>query len=328
MRTARYRLREEQDRLLRLLPAVRWRLRHIPSISNIGVGAKEVGGEVTGEFAFRIYVGMKLPPGEVPRTWRIPARIDGIATDVLPASGTEALVDTRKIRPLKGGVMFKNEYVEDDTRTLAGTIGCLVRYINTFEVMALTCEHVLLAGHAEVGAAVGQPRYVKCCCCCTYNAIGTVFRTRKNDRVDCATVKLDPDIALEIETAGTVNEVEGIGTLNGVAQAVCFETVRKRGRTSELTTGRIVEVRLENSQILVRPAATDPFAQLGDSGSVLVNDDNRVVGLLWATNVGSRTMGIANHIGPVMQELEIVIAGETSAGLVIPTTRCPQPPPA
>src|SRR5438034_3740883 len=137
MRTSRTRLREEQDRLLRMLPEVRWRLRHIPSISNIGVGAKEVGGEVTGEFAFRIYVGMKLPPGEVPRTWRIPARIGGIATDVLPASGTEALVDTRKVRPLKGGVMFKNEYVEDDTRTLAGTIGCLVRYINTFEVMAL-----------------------------------------------------------------------------------------------------------------------------------------------------------------------------------------------
>jgi hypothetical protein len=322
---SRARLLQEQGRLLKLLPGVVRRLRHIPGITNIGVGAKEVAGEITGEFAFRVYVSMKLPPGDVPSGWRIPERIEGIATDVLPASSTAALVDTRKVRPLRGGIQLKNEYVQDDTRALAGTIGCLVKYINTLEVMALTCEHVTLAGQAAVGVAVGQPRYVVSCCCCTYNAIGTAFRALKNAQVDCAIVKLDADVANEVESADGLNAVEGIGTLAGAAQAVCFETVRKRGRTSELTTGRVIDVLFEGSQILVEPtaAAPAPFADLGDSGSVIVNDANKVIGLLWATDVATRRRGVANHIGPVMRELEIMVAGDTDAGLGIPAVGCP-----
>lgn len=320
---SRVELLQEQNRLLRLLPEVRWRLRHIPAITNIGIGAKEVGGEITDDFAFRVYVAVKLPPGDVPSRWRIPQRIQGVATDVLAASPTAALVDTRKVRPLRGGIQLKNEFVQDNTRTLAGTIGCLVRFIDTFEVMALTCEHVTLAGQASVGVAVGQPSYVVSCCCCTYNAIGTVFRARKSDRLDCAVVKLDADIANEVETADALNEVEGIGTLTGAAQAVCFETVTKRGRTTELTTGRVVDVLFEGSQILIEPTAPATFADLGDSGSVIVNSARRVIGLLWATDAATRTRGVANHIGPVMRELQIVIAGDADAGLDIPATGCP-----
>ncbi len=316
---------EEQDRLLRLLPEVRRRLHDVPSITNIGVGAKEVGGEITGDFAFRIYVAEKRPRGELPTAWRIPERIDGIATDVLTAPRTEMLIDTRKVRPLKGGIQLKNEFVQEDSRTLAGTIGCLAKNINTLEVLALTCEHVLLAGQALIGAGVGQPKYVVSCCCCTYNAIGTVFKALKNERVDCAVVMLDADVANEIESADGLNEVEGIGTLKGAAQAVCFETVRKRGRTTELTTGTVVDVLFEGSQILIRPTASPPapFADLGDSGSVVVNGANRVIGLLWAADAATRRQGVANHIGPVLRELQIMIAGDTDAGLGLPATGCP-----
>jgi hypothetical protein len=316
---------EEQQRLLRLLPQVRERLRHIPVITNIGVGAKEVGGQVTDDFSFRVYVPLKLPPGDVPAGWRIPSRIHGVATDVLAASSTQPLVDVRKVRPVRGGIQLKNEFVQDDSRTLAGTIGCLVKNIDTLEPLALTCEHVLLAGQGSIGIGVGQPKYVVSCCCCTYNAIGKVFKALKNDQVDCAVVKLDADIADEIESADGIDEVEGIGTLTGAAQAVCFETVRKRGRTTELTTGTVVDVLFEGSQILVRPPAPAPamFADLGDSGSVVVNSANQVIGLLWATDAATRTQGVANHIGVVMRELQIVIAGQADAGLGIPATGCP-----
>lgn len=318
-------LLQEQKRLLGLLPEVRWRLRHIAAITNIGVGAKEVGGQVTDEFAFRVYVSLKLPPDEVPSGWRIPERIKGVVTDVLQVSATKPLVDDRKVRPLRGGIQLKNEYVQDDTRALAGTIGCLVKFINTLEVMALTCEHVTLAGQASIGVSMGQPRYVTSCCCCTYNVIGKAFQAVKNAQLDCAVVKLDEDIANEIELADGLNVVEEIGTLTGAAQAVCFETVRKRGRTTALTTGRVIEVLFEGSQILVEPQAVAPaaFADLGDSGSVLVNNANRVVGLLWATDVATRRRGVANHIGLVMRELQIMIAGDTDAGLGLPAAECP-----
>jgi hypothetical protein len=307
-----------------MLPEVRWRLRHIPSISNVGVGAKEVAGEVTGEFAYRVYVTLKLPPDDVPRASRIPERINGVWTDVLLASPTEMLDgDQRKLRPVKGGIQIKNQYVDFTDDVLAGTIGCLAKDMNTLQVVALSCEHVLLAGQAAIGVEVAQPQYRRSCCCCSYNVIGMVHRAVKNNQVDCAVVRLDDDIASEVDFPDLLNEVEGIGRLAGVAQAVCMEPVRKRGRTTELTEGVVVDVFLESSQILIRGTTTHIFAKRGDSGSVVVNADNEVIGLLWATDTISRTRGIANHIGPVMQEMGILIAGQTNAGLVMPSAHCP-----
>jgi hypothetical protein len=320
----------EQNRLLSLVPAVRAQLQHIPVITNIGVGAKEVGGEMTEDFAFRVYVGVKLAPGDVPSAWRIPAWIKGVLTDVLQSSATEVLEDSRKLRPLRGGIQLRNEGDREGEGAALGTIGCLVKYINTLEVMALTCEHVTLSGQTSVGVTMGQPKYSVACCCCTYNVIGKVFRAVKNAQLDCAAIKLDEDIANEIEAADGLNQIEGIGALTGAAQAVCFERIRKRGRTTELTTGRVKEVLFEGSQLLIEP--TDPvvppdtkarFARYGDSGSVLVNDTNQVVGLLWGTDIPTRTMGIANHIGLVMRELQIMIAGSTDAGLGLPAANCP-----
>jgi hypothetical protein len=317
-------LLREQNRLLALLPEVRWRLRHIPSVTNIGVGAKEVGGEISEDFAFRIYVPSKLPADEVPSHWRIPERIHDIATDVLTVSRTTDLVDTRKLRPVRGGISLKNEYVQEGERTLAGTIGCLAKLISSLEVVALTCEHVMSAGQATVGVAVGQPKYVVSCCCCTYNAIGSLLKATKTAQLDCAVVKLDDDIANEVETADGLNIVDEIGTLTGVAQAVCFETVTKRGINTGLTTGRVTDILFEGSQILIDSAdPAKPFADLGDSGSVIVNSANHVIGLLWAADSATLKKGVANHIGPVMNELQIMIAGSTDTGLGIPTAGCP-----
>lgn len=315
---------ERQDRLLRLMPEVRWRLRHIPGIHAIGLGAKEVAGEVTDDWAFRVYVDMKLPGDELRPQWRIPPSIKGIPTDVLSRTRTELLADSGKHRPLKGGSQVRNELVQvDDEITLAGTIGCLAELaVVGSPIVALSCEHVLLAGQATLGVKTGQPKYVISCCCCTYNEIGTVFSAIKNDEVDCAVIRLDEDIVEEVGTGGTLNEVEEIGTLTGVAQAVCFERVRKRGRTTELTEGEVVDVLYESNQVLVHPTAPATFADRGDSGAVLVNDADQVVGLLWATDAATRTKGVANHIGPVMGEMNIRIAGQDATGLTIPATTC------
>ena len=321
---SRQKVIQQQEQLLRLLPEVRWRLRHIPGISSIGVGAKEVAGEITYDMAYRIYVERKLPNDDLPAAWRIPERIRGINTDVLPRSSTEVLADDGKYRPLKGGSQCKNQYVEGDNDLLAGTIGCLVRLDSPVqEVCALSCEHVMVAGQASMQVLVGQPRYVLSCCCCTFNQIGKVINFQKNESVDCAIAQLDEDIAHEVGTSNTLNDVVDIGTLTGVAQAVCFEAVKKRGRTTQLTTGQVVDVIFENSQILVHPTGGSPkFADRGDSGSVIVNAANRVIGLLWATDAATRTKGVANHIGQVMDSMGIKIAGQSSAGLNIPTIGC------
>ncbi len=321
---SRLRIIEEQDRLLRLLPEARWRLRHIPGIACIGVGAKERGGDPTEELAFRVYVERKLPRDELTAEWRIPERIKGVSTDVLPRFATELLADTGKHRPLKGGTQVRSQLVESDPDILSGTIGCLAQLdVPARDLMALSCEHVMLAGQGALQVMVGQPRWVRSCCCCSYNEIGKVADARKNDQVDCAIVRLDQDIVQEVNTANTLNEVVGIGTLTGVAQAVCFENVRKRGSNTELTQGQVVDVLYEGSQILIHPTAPATFADRGDSGSVIVNAAGRVIGLLWATDAATRKKGVANHIGRVMQEMNILIAGQGAGGLGIPGAGCP-----
>ena len=321
---SRQRVIQQQEQMLRLLPEVRWRLRHIPGISSIGVGAKEVRGDVTFDMAYRVYVEQKLPNDDLPAAWRIPERIRGINTDVLLHSSTEMLTDGGKHRPLKGGSQVRNQHVEGDNDVLAGTIGCLVRLDSPVqEICALSCEHVFMAGQASLNVLVGQPRWIHSCCCCTFNQIGKVINFQKNERVDCAIAQLDTDIAQEVSTSNTLNDIVGIGTIAGVAQAVCFEAVRKRGRTTELTTGQVVDVIFENSQILVHPTGGSPkFADRGDSGAVIVNSADRVIGLLWATDATTRTRGVANHIGQVMDAMGIKIAGQASTGLSIPTVGC------
>ena len=315
---------EEQEKLLRLYREAEWRLMKLPGVVGVGVGAKEVGGRITEEFAFRVYVDRKKHRSELPPDTIVPSEIKGVKTDVIVKSEDTMLADDSKYRPIKGGIQIRNEYFSGDNTRMVGTLGCLAELDNvTRDVVALGCQHVLLAGQASLQVKVGQPRYVVSCCCCTFNEIGKVLTETKNSDVDCAIISLDEDILEEIQNNNTLNVVEGIGTLTGVAQAVCFEPVKKRGRTTELTTGIVVDVLYESSQILVHPTGTSPkFADFGDSGSVIVNDSNQVIGLLWATDRSTKTKGVANHIGPVMQAMGIRIAGVTGSGLGIPATPC------
>lgn len=318
----------EQNKLIELLPEVRWQFRKIPGITNIGIGAKEVGGELTDAFAFRIYVNNKKALSELERDEILPVKIKGIWTDVILNSKHIQLADESKYRPLKGGSQLRNEYVEGSNDNLVGTLGCLAEHISTNDVVALSCQHVLMAGQAQLNVKIGQPRYIVSCCCCTYNEIGNVSNVLKNDQVDCGIVILDDDIESAVKSGNTLNEIQEIGTISGVAQAVCFENVKKRGRTTGLTHGRVTDVLFDGSQILIAPSGTTTtFAQRGDSGSVIVNDSNQVIGLLWAADIATRNSGIANHIGPVMQAMDIRIAGAAGTGLNIPGTHCGPPPP-
>jgi hypothetical protein len=99
--------------------------------------------------------------------------------------------------------------------------------------------------------------------------------------------------------------------------------VRKYGRTTRLTTGRVSAI---NATVLVDyPAGTaqfvqqfivtgdngQPFSGAGDSGSlVVVNggaNDKKTVGLLFA---GSGTISAINPIGPILTRFNVEISGD------------------
>jgi hypothetical protein len=121
--------------------------------------------------------------------------------------------------------------------------------------------------------------------------------------VDCA-------IAEPLDEADVSTEILEIGTIAGRREGTLGMEIKKSGRTTGLTTGAIdqidVTVRVSygagRSATFVDQLMAGAMSQGGDSGSVVLNDANELVGLLFA---GSVTSTIINRIQNVFQALEL-----------------------
>ena len=116
----------------------------------------------------------------------------------------------------------------------------------------------------------------------------------------------------------------GLGTLAGVRTEPLSdrEAVAKIGRTTGLTRGRVTAIEVDNvvveydvgdlsfdDQIEIEGAGNRTFSSGGDSGSAILDEENRICGLLFA---GSETGGrngrgltYANPIATVLRRLAI-----------------------
>jgi hypothetical protein len=102
---------------------------------------------------------------------------------------------------------------------------------------------------------------------------------------------------------------------NGHDIARIGDRVTKTGAATGTTTGIIIDVNYSEpvgqveygqGQILIKPVDELPFAAEGDSGSLVVADSNKAVGLLWGTN--TRGEGVACPIAPVLYAMNITLA--------------------
>jgi hypothetical protein len=198
----------------------------------------------------------------------------------------------------------------------SGTIGARVTDGNN--VYALSNNHVYaLENDAKIGSDVLQPgRYDTNCDIDPNDVLGTLtdfvtidFSTSANNTVDAA-------IALsDIGKLGNSTPFNGYGTPNSrTVVAELDQDVQKYGRTSSLTKGVITAIHATLNigyssgtarfvdQIIVQ--SRKPFIKAGDSGSLLVTDDEDAnpVGLLYAGN-GSGKLAVANEINDVLEEL-------------------------
>jgi len=121
---------------------------------------------------------------------------------------------------------------------------------------------------------------------------------------------VDAAIAEPVDENVVVNEILNIGTIQGVAEGALGMSVKKSGRTTGLTTGVIqqidVTVRVSygpnKTAVFVDQLMTGNISQGGDSGSAVLSDENKLVGLLFA---GSNTTTIINRIQNVFQALQV-----------------------
>ena len=265
----------------------------IPGVLGVGIGASS---------AKKINVYVEKATMEI--LSKVPSTIGGFPVKIIQTGKIRALsllssqleayaeaIRTQKARPAMGGMSI------GITTITAGTLG------GVFDGLILSNNHVLAASStiqnpkAQIGAAIIQPG--------SYDS-GTLQNDQiatlesyvpmdesKPNLVDAAWAKpLKPEYVSE--------EILGIGKIMGFATPEVEMAVQKSGRTTGLTTGKIIDVNAtvtvdyDGKQIqFIDQVVTSGMMSPGDSGSLGLTLDNKVWGLGFA---GSDDVSVFNKI--------------------------------
>jgi hypothetical protein len=327
-------------KLRQVKAAAEKKLLNQPGVTGVDIGFKEVGGKPTNTLAIRVLVEKKLT--DVPSSELVPQAIKGFPTDVierkfelhpltLDVRDLILAADDKEYPIVTGGISI-GPCRPVANRVWGGTLGAVVKDNVTGKPMLLSNFHVLSVDKSwSDGDPIAQPARTDGGAC-PIAEVGVLKRAVLGGQVDCAVA--------ELSSRQTDWEIVEIGKINGRNTATVGETVRKRGRTTGLTYGTVDTIDLTVSldfghgigtieltnQIGIKPDPTRSakFGDSGDSGSVIINDANEVVGLYFAGDP-SNPYGLANPIDAVLTALNVTIPSQASE---LPSTEVPnQPPP-
>ena len=276
----------------RALARLRESFHHLlPDGVRYGIGFKSRGGHFTPALALVVFVPKKKPATDLSPREVIPAEWDQYPTDVVQSNPQPLgfVNDEALYRPLRGGIAFSTELPfggtgQPPTPPLhfhGGTIGCVVQRRSDGRRLLLIAAH---SAPVHLVAEVYQPRRTPAN---PYAPrVGTTLQTRPQDtQLDCALIEPDGHQRLPL------SEIVEVGSVQGSATALFGVVVKKRGRTTGLTHGRIVYVEGDGNSMDRYGIIADPpviitlppeglFAWSGDSGSAVLNEQNEVVALL------------------------------------------------
>ena len=309
-----------------------------------GVGYKVSNGQVTETLSIVCSVIQKKDANSLRPEDLIPQSVEGIPTDVVETGEIVAFQDPKgRFRPAPGGVSLGHFDIT------AGTLGCLVRKNGQLHI--LSNNHVIAnSNNAQAGDAILQPgpfdggrdpqdriatlaEFVPinfqggggdgggdgggggdddggCFGCAggsTDPGKGWATNTQAADNL------VDAAIARPLEDSAVENTILQIGTINGTAVGTLGMALKKSGRTTELTTGSVIQVDVTvdvsyGAGLIARftdQLMAGAMSEGGDSGSAVLNNDNNLVGLLFA---GSSTTTIINRIENVFSALNLTLA--------------------
>jgi hypothetical protein len=307
------------------------RLLSLPGVHAVGFGGKVSNGSPTGEFSIRIKVVNKKPLSELQPEEIIPTEIEGVRTDVVESSPEVvpySLTGGIQILPTKeaDGLIVK----------VPGTLGCFAWTLDTPpKAVLLSNDHVLYG--EQLRLQDGDPVNVDSCSGCCEKLIARLLRTggnyKQNISIDAAIAELVPGVEWQPRVQGSHNSTTIKGTLDlrlenlpnlpqVIQDAISNHDFRvyKNGAKTDFTKGKIVDVDLSNfdetttklkHQLEILSLSGDDFSARGDSGSIIYDDEGRVVALLW----GGSTEGqkppkstFGSHIKLVETKLQIRIA--------------------
>ena len=351
----------------------------LPGVVHVSVGLKETNGRITDQLCVRVYVKEKKERGTLSNRELVPAEVNGIPTDVNSVGEFEFSEDNARYRPIMGGIQITNRIIilndtGEGTQISRGTLGCIAEDTTDDAPVILSNWHVLYGTSGHTGDKVYQPpptsfttvelgdlpvRPVD-----DVDKIGVLRRYEINNRVDCAIAAIDVSSCCHCCGIHYSNEIAGLSvdgrpprnTIVGDEPAVSGMTVFKVGKSTGRTEGVVIDDNLPSFTILKDGTNHDfegqiaiqnvdntkPFGSQGDSGSVIINLENKIVGLMFAVakkmtvkDVERPFIGVANHISEVLSALKIripysqdvtVTAGETLTD-VPAMFEAPIPPP-
>ena len=333
------------EALRRVLNSRKRQLLSLDNVVGVGAGHKSVRGESTGKKAIVVFVEKKLPVDALRRGHLVPTSMNGIDTDVIETGKFSLLARTDRLRPAQPGISIGHRDVT------AGTFGAVVKDNATGEQLILSNNHVLANatngrdGRSAIGDPILQPgKYdhgtletdvigellrfvpinsmvndVQCPIAQGFargitallNLIVGDYSVRlqregwEENIVDCA-------VAKPLKSATIATSILELGEISGFSEAAIGKTVRKSGRTSGLTEGKVsatdvtINVNMGNGSVALfgDQVMTDMPSKPGDSGSIVLNEENQAVGLLFA---GSDNLTLFNKFSNIMKLLEVNI---------------------
>jgi hypothetical protein len=304
----------------------------LPNVVGVGVGYKETKGETTDQVAVIVYVRRKEPIAslreheivptllEAADEVRVPPRpgerdggtlsLEGGAapTDVKEVGEIDALAFTARARPAHPGSSIGHFAVT------AGTFGCLVRdTCSPCTIYLLSNNHVFADTNvAHLGDPILQPGAFDG----GTHPHDTIAHLRRFVPIHFGTPErynlVDAAVAEPLDVRLAVASAVGLGIPRGTAEATLDLEVVKSGRTTQTTTGTIIDV---DATVAVNfgvgvgyfrhQILTTSMSAGGDSGSLLMSRDAReAIGLLFA---GSAQVTVHNRIENVEMALGVTL---------------------
>jgi hypothetical protein len=302
-----------------------------------GIGYKQTGGTKTANLCLVCSVKKKVKADQLSAQDLVPTAVEGMPTDVVETGVIRAFqAPTGRFRPAPGGVSVGHVAIT------AGTLGCWATkngrkvILSNNHVLANSNDAeigdpILQPGPFDGGSFPqdhianltqfvpisfeGEPSE-----CPFANAVISVFNLgceiiNSNTRYRAAKVQaadnlVDAAIATPLNAADVQDEILNIGSIQGTAQGELGMAIKKSGRTTGFTTGEILQVDV-TADVQYGGGRIARFAdqllagamsQGGDSGSAVLNDNNGLIGLLFA---GSDTTTIINRIEHVFSALGV-----------------------